>query len=379
MNFVFISTNSGGPWGGSEELWSQAASRLHSEGHQVAAFVTWWPQLSPKVVALADQGIEVYAGKLRAQSSLGRRAWRKIQQRIGQMPPEQAWVRRQKPDLVVISQGGNDDGVAWMEFCNHSEIPFVSVVQANNEQWWPADCLLDKMSAGYRGARKVFCVSWHNLELLKRQLGEPLPNAGVVWNPFNVPVDQPPVWPKEDGVWKLACVARLDPAAKGQDLLLQILAQPKWRERPLEINLYGVGQSENGLKKLAGCLRLKNIHFRGHVSVVRQIWEENHLLVLPSRYEGLPLALVESMWCSRPALVTEIGGNAEMCVNGETGFVAAAPAMKALEETLERAWNSRTVWQHMGLAARIRAQQLIPKDPVGVFCRQLTDCVINKV
>jgi len=175
----------------------------------------------------------------------------------------------------------------------------------------------------------------------------------------------------------MACVARLDPAAKGQDLLFQVLAQKQWRERPAEINLYGSGMCERNLQKLAESLQLKNVRFRGHVANVQAIWEENHLLVLPSRFEGLPLALVEAMWCARPAAVTDVGGNAEMCVDGETGFVAAAPAVKLLDQTLERAWNRRHEWKSMGQAACARAEQFIPKDPVGDFSRQLTESANN--
>ena len=97
------------------------------------------------------------------------------------------------------------------------------------------------------------------------------------------------------------------------------------------------------------------------------------MLLLPSRFEGLPLALVEAMWCARPAVVTDIGGNAELCMDNETGFVAAAPALGLLEETLERAWNRRNDWQNMGKLARARAERLIPKDPVGEFCKQLVE------
>jgi glycosyltransferase involved in cell wall biosynthesis len=79
------------------------------------------------------------------------------------------------------------------------------------------------------------------------------------------------------------------------------------------------------------------------------------------------------MWCGRPALVTDIGGNAEMCVDEETGFVAAAPAFGLLEQTLARAWQRRDDWQTMGQAARVRAERLVPTDPIGVFCTQLTE------
>jgi glycosyltransferase involved in cell wall biosynthesis len=374
VRFVFISSMCGYPWGGSEELWSQAALRLQSSGHKVAASVVWWPQLSPKVMALAGKGIELYSAKPLGRLPLAVRAWKKIPSWLGQTPKEFGWLRRQKPDLVVISQGRNDDGLAWMDFCRGAGLSYAAVVQANFEQWWPGDTLRGEMAVAYGSAKQVYCVSRHNLELLEQQIGESLPHAKVVWNPFNVPDAIPPEWPNANGVWKLACVARLEPAAKGQDLLLRVLAQPRWRERAVELNLYGAGPWEQGLKRLAGYLQTNNVHFRGHVAKVRKIWEENHLLALPSRYEGLPLALVEAMLCARAAIVTDAGGNAEVCVDGETGFVATAPAVRLIGETLERAWNHRDQWQIMGQAARRRAEQLIPKDPVSDFCSSLVEC-----
>jgi glycosyltransferase involved in cell wall biosynthesis len=359
----------GGPWGGSEELWSQAALRLRKEGHPVSAFMPGWPQPSPKFLALGKEGIQLRTQPRHAPANI--RAWHRLMEFLGQPSAEQVWLQRQKPDLTIISQGGNCDGLSWMEFCRDAQIPFLAVVQCNAEQWWPSDGLAGRMAAAYRTAYRVACVSRGNLELLERQIGESLPNAMIVRNPYNVPVDQPPDWPVENGVWKMACVARLDPDAKGQDLLFQVLSQSPWKERPVELNLYGGGRCEDSLRRLAESLHLHRVHFHGHVNEVKTIWEQNHLLVLPSRYEGLPIALVEAMWCGRPTIVTDVAGNAEICVDGETGFVAAAPAVGLLAETLERAWNNRHDWQRMGLAARARAEKLIPKDPVGEFCRLL--------
>ena len=378
MRIVFISTMSGCPWGGSEELWSQTASRLRQEGHTVSASVVWWPELSPKLLALEKQGVEIYSRRA-DKPNLPVRLWNKVKRQFqAEENRELKWLRSQQPDLVVISQGGISDGVEWMNFCVDAGLPHVSIVQCNTEGWWPTDEASGLVARGYGSAKKVVCVSRHNLKLLERQIGEALPNASVIWNPYNVPAQEPPAWPKENGVWKLACVARLDPAAKGQDLLFQVLAQKQWQERPLEINLFGSGICEQNLKKLAGSLQLKNVHFRGHVSNVKAIWEENHLLILPSRYEGLPLALVEAMWCARPSVVTDVAGNTELCLDEETGFVAAAPAVTILDQTLERAWSRRQEWQSMGKAARTRVERLVPKDPVGDFCRQLAECAAQK-
>jgi hypothetical protein len=58
--------------------------------------------------------------------------------------------------------------------------------------------------------------------------------------------------------------------------------------------------------------------------------------------------------------------------------VAAAPAMCILEQTLERAWNYRHEWQRLGAAARIRAERLIPSDPIGDFCCEILECASSE-
>lgn len=345
--------------------------RLSSDGNIVAASVAWWPKVSPKIEVLSKSGIHT---RFRRRS-LTVKIWQKIRGETGPASNEFAWALRQKPDLTIISQSNYFEGLEWMKFCRDAHLAFIPIVHWNSEFAWPADQMMAELVKVYREAKKIYCVSRRNLELLERQLGESLPNAEVVLNPFNVAVDTPPNWPAEDGVLKFANVGRLSPSAKGQDLLLEILSRPRWRNRSVEINLYGQGPCEQGLRRLAAYFQLENVHFRGHVPDVRKIWQENHLLTMPSRAEGLPITLVESMWCARPAVVSDVGGNAEMCLDGETGFVAAAPTANLFEEALERAWNHRGDWQKMGSAARARAERLIPQDTIGEFCRKIESCV----
>jgi glycosyltransferase involved in cell wall biosynthesis len=100
---------------------------------------------------------------------------------------------------------------------------------------------------------------------------------------------------------------------------------------------------------------------------------------LPSRYEGLPLALVEAMWCARAAVVTNVGGNAELCVDGETGFVSPAANVAAFSEAMERAWDRREEWAEMGQAARERVEKHVPRNPIAVFCDRLKSCASHVV
>ena len=374
MKIAFISTMHSYPWGGSEELWSQTALRLCGEAHTVVASVVFRPSLSPRLAILRQRGIQIFTHSSRHHGLVGR-IWHKAT-----LGPKRDFRRPAniRPDLVVISQGDNNDGLACMTFCREAALPYVVIVQSNSESWWPRDDDARDLANGYRAARKVCCVSRSNLELLERQIGEELPNGFVVRNPYNVSSDKPSPWPAETGIWRMACVARLDPGAKGQDLLFQVLAKRQWRERAIEVNLYGSGPCESTVRRMAEHLKLATVHFRGHVDNINGIWEQNHLLILPSRIEGLPIALVEAMWCGRAAIVTDIAGNAELCVDGRTGFVAAAPSVGALEQTMEVAWTCRHEWQKMGNAARMRVEALIPKDPVGEFARLLITCASTR-
>jgi glycosyltransferase involved in cell wall biosynthesis len=324
------------------------------------------------VTALAQQGIELETYRLAGgPRSLISRVWHRLSFRNRRT---YARLKQSRPDLAIISQGYNAGGFEWAKVCLKASIPYVLIVQSNSEHMWFQDYEIEEVAAIYKAAEKVYCVSRRNLDLLQMQLGEPLENGEVVWNPYNVRPDAPPTWPERNGRWKLACVARMEVQSKAQELLLQVLARPEWRDRPIELNFFGKGPHELTLRRLAGMLKLDQVHFRGHVANIEEVWKQNHMLVLPSRYEGLPLALVESMWCGRPAVVTDVAGNTEICVDNETGFVAPAPTVPLLADTLQRAWDQREAWQSMGQAARARAESQIPKNPIALFTEKLKAC-----
>ncbi len=370
MRFAFVSTMAGAPWGGSEELWSQAALHLVAQGHHVSASVVWWPVLSDRVIDLERRGIKLCVQP--NPQGLIRRGIRKIKQKAGFQPIIGRWLQKQKPDLICVSNGGYGDNIEILEVCLKNKIPYVCVVQSNAECFWPRDDVAERLIKVYDGALRAFFVSNGNKELLETQLGIALGNAQVIRNPFNVKWDASTPWPDERAGWKVACVARLEPPAKGQDLLFQVLASGVWQNRPLMLSVFGKGPMEQGLKRLASRLNLNNrVYFAGHVSNVEEVWATHHALVLPSRYEGLPLALVEAMLCGRTAIVTDVAGNSELVMDNINGFIASSPSVAQLADAMERSWSRRNEWQEMGAAARVLARERIPKDPAALFAQIL--------
>jgi glycosyltransferase involved in cell wall biosynthesis len=95
------------------------------------------------------------------------------------------------------------------------------------------------------------------------------------------------------------------------------------------------------------------------------------IAVVPSRWDNLPYTCVEAMMTGLPVLTTPAGGMAELVVDGESGWIAAAATPRALEEALRRALSARpSTLAAMGQKARARILELCdPARIVGLHRR----------
>jgi glycosyltransferase involved in cell wall biosynthesis len=322
-------------------------------------------------LALADAGIDL---KFRPSDyPLWQKGWRKISNRRSHLAIEiRKFLDSTSPDLVVFSTGKAIPPIEVLELSQARSIPFVTIGQCNNEAWWPEDDEAERLRHVLASARRCYFVSRGNWSLAEKQIGCRLQNAELVFNPFNVDRNIRIDWPEDnEGRLLMACVGRLHPASKGQHILLEALAAPRWADRPWSLRLYGEGRMKETLRRLADRLRLsERVCFAGHVSV-EEIWATNHVLVLPSRYEGLPLVIVEAMLCGRPAVVTDVAGNADMISDGETGFLAKSPTVRDFADALEALWSNRARLEKIGGAAAAMIRQLVPPDPVRDFVEKI--------
>lgn len=372
---VFISSNDG--WGGSEELWGAAAAALARSGARVTVAKAGIDRRLDRIkrlesldVSLNDlRSIFLVPGKL--TGALVRFSW--PLDYVIRLLRLKFVLWRKQPALVVLSQGGNFDGLFYGKRLRRAGARYCLIVQKAAEMYWPSDDQLNEAQALYRGAARVFFVSRHNLGLTEEQLAQRLPNAVVVRNPFAVPYDAPQPWPETQTPFRLACVGRLYPREKGQDILLRVLAREKWRQREMSLTLFGAGQHFEGLRQTASYLGLSNVTFAGFTPDVAEIWRTHHALVLPSHCEGLPLALVEAMLSGRVPIVTDVAGNGEVVTDNVTGFLASSASDDAVDEALERGWARRSQWPEIGAAAARAIRELLPPDPGGEMARCLAD------
>jgi len=376
---MFVSTMSGFPWGGSEVLWSEAALCGLRRGHEVAAVTNEWMSIPEPVAKLAAAGVTCWVNPrprsvpknavCRVAGKIARRLWPPAREAVAAI-----WKRviLWLPDFVCISQGGTYDSAYLLAMLlKAADVPYGVICQANCEYLIVTTEEHRERSLGYfSGARWVAFVADGNRRKTERELGARISNALVIKNPVNLTDRSLVPWPVARPMC-FACVARLEAAAKGQDLLFEVLAMDCWRSRDWRLRLYGAGPDRAYLERINGMYlgdtHVGRVEFAGHVSDIRSVWAANHLLALPSRVEGTPLALVEAQLCGRPAVVTDVGGNGEWVTEPDNGFVAEAASVRSLAAAMERAWQARDRWPAMGERAHEEARRRIDPDAAGTL------------
>jgi glycosyltransferase involved in cell wall biosynthesis len=372
--YLFVMAQVGHPWGGSEPLWSSAAEKLARQGNEVRVTVKDWGEPVPQIEKLRLAGCQIFYRDNRPPSFVTRQI-RKV------FPVAEYSLRHLRSigdgaDLAIISQGSNSDGLVWIEAARRAGYKYAVIAHSAVVYWWPPDDEAERLAESYEAASAAYFVSHANLELSRRQFGSELRNGKVVRNPFNVRYDAQPPWPSSSSEeLKLACVGRLDVISKAQDVLLQVLALPHWLERKIKLSLIGEGPHERGLRRMVDQLKLRNVEFAGHQNNVEEIWSRHHALVLPSRFEGMPLTVVEAMLCARVCIATDVGGNRELIRDGVNGFLAAAPTVELLDEAMNRAWENRNRLREMGCRAAQDVREWVSEDPGADFARELASLV----
>lgn len=379
MKFLFVSANQGG--GGSEELWVQTAGRLRGLGHAVMALTEWKAGAQRRVRQLAGLGVTHRSVDLSGKRAVVNKVLEKM---MGLAPWRvrhfKAALKVFKPDLVVFNSGTLVDGIPLLEIIHEERQPCVVVTHLVSTDNWPDDTLAEKIHRAYGSALESCFVSEHNRELCVRQTGRRLANACIVRNPFLVCGEAIPM-PElnADTTVRLALPARLHPKTKGQDMLFEVLARPEWRQRKIQVSLFGTGGCEKTLKALSHQMGLGGkVVFVGHVDDMNEVWRQHHALILPSRHEGLPIAQIEAMLAGRAVIATPAGGIAEMMEPGRTGFLAAACETNALHAVMEEAWSRREHWGALGEEGRRLVQARIPAEPVTVWAEHLLELAAAK-
>ena len=377
MRIAFFSTMGGLPWGGSEELWCRAADELLDRGHEVLFNTRQWPMIAAPLQRLIDKGAKPsFRSRLRLGRSLRRLLERSHLVDLKFLP----WLKKSKPEFVVISVSCHTEEPQIASACHRLGIPYAVLLQAAGYNAWVRPQDVPALRAAYSNARQCFFVSAENRTIVESNLAFDLSNSEIVDNPFMVQADAAPTWPSTEPFWKLAYVGRIHFISKSQDLLIQVLRQPKWRARPLKITMWG--NDDGFLGHVQEMIKLygleEQLSYGGFSNDIESLWSQHHALLLPSRMEGNALSLIEAMLCGRMPITTDVGRAAELIDDGKSGFVAPAATANLIDEVLERAWQRRHDWQAMGQEAARAIRQRHSLQPGEDFADRILALATSK-
>jgi glycosyltransferase involved in cell wall biosynthesis len=117
----------------------------------------------------------------------------------------------------------------------------------------------------------------------------------------------------------------------------------------LEAQILELGLSQN--VKLLG----KSDHVARFLSIA-------DIFVLPSRWEGLPIALLEAMSAGLPVIATRVEGVDEVVLDDEHGILVAVEDVSALAQAILQLLRAPEVRKKMGAASQTRVRELYSID-----------------
>jgi len=139
---------------------------------------------------------------------------------------------------------------------------------------------------------------------------------------------------------------------KGLDVLLEALS----RVPEIELSVAGMGEEEQALQRQAELLNLSGrVTFLGVCSDIPARMHDADFLVLPSRWEGMPMIVLEALASGLPVLASAVDGIPEIVEDGIQGLLVAPEDTAALISALER-MQDPVLRARLGAAGPARAR-----------------------
>lgn len=335
--------------GGAERCLTELATALQDRGHQVrVASIAPLPR-GPQgqlVTRLLDRRIEVFSCDSRHRLQLPK-AWRRLSR----------WLRQGRPD-VIQSMLFHANVLAAIASTASPDSRLVGGLRVAEPIRW-------RLTVERRALRRmetVVCVSRAVQRFAQRMFPDAAAKTVVIPNAIDVnrvdacePIDWTSLgWPPQANV--LLYVGRLH-HQKGLDLLVDALPGLLGRFPEMHCCLVGQGPQHALLQQAQQRLGSDRFRLLGWRHDALSLIKACRLLVLPSRYEGMPNVVLEAMAAGKPVACTRVEGIDELLGDQFDQQTCPAGDAAALQQLLENLWVSPQISESIGRANRRLAEQ----------------------
>jgi len=125
--------------------------------------------------------------------------------------------------------------------------------------------------------------------------------------------------------------------------------------------------------------RHKNIHYIGSINnpnKMAQVYAASNAFLLPSREDNLPNTMVESLLCGTPVISSNIGGMAEVIINGENGYLVDEITIEAFKEAILKFIENKNEFNHLEIS--LKAQKYFSEKVLATNYLNLYKSIVNE-
>jgi len=153
----------------------------------------------------------------------------------------------------------------------------------------------------------------------------------------------------------VAHIATIRPFIKGQDVTIKA-ASIIVKNLPRVFFIFVGKGNQKALKQIAETSGVsKNVGFLGERRDIPEILRSVDIVVNPSRFEGLPLTLLEAMACGKPIIATDVGGVKDL-INHEINGLLIRPSETELAKAIFEMIENENLKKRLSKMARQKAE-----------------------
>ena len=212
------------------------------------------------------------------------------------------------------------------------------------------------VKASFRIASAATAVSDYTARGLRRSFG--IDSAEVIYNSIDTKtfVPQSQIDRRDSGPFRLLFVGN-PIRRKGADLFAPIM-----RALGADFELYFTSGRERRPRDMTPSMipvgRINN-----DLDLVK-LYHRCDALLFPSRFEGLPLAVLEAMACAKPVIAADASSLAEVIEDGVSGILCPTDDVDAFVAACRKLAKEPQICAHYGSAARRRIEGRFSEDVV---------------
>jgi len=184
------------------------------------------------------------------------------------------------------------------------------------------------------------------------------PNTRVIYNSATLTAEVPAL---PNDAWVLAVGRHV--AQKGFDLLLQAWAIVVKSAPLARLRIVGDGPLRAEHERMAHALGLTGrVEWLDPTSEIERLYRQADVFVLPSRYEGMPLALLEAQALGVPAVAFDCPTGPSEILTPQTGRLVPEGDVQAMAAALIELLSSPELRVQMGRAAIVRSREVFSQQ-----------------